>query len=345
MVAPPTGFGADYIIVDDLTKAADADHAAMRAASVDYFRGSLVTRLNDAACGRIIVIGQRLHEEDVPGHCLESGIYRHLNLPAVAPGPALVRLGAGKVKKVQTSDLLYYPQEVLDRLRLEMGGPRFSAQYLQEPAATESQFIRWSRIHRYPELPERNRFLCVVQSWDVAQVENAAADYTVCTTWGFLDGKWLLMHLDRYRCDYGDLKGRVLATREVWEADVVLIEDAGCGKALISDLTFLRQTSRSTEYSWRLCGYQPKDSKPVRWAAQAAKLEQGFAMLPEEAPWLDDLRREVVAFPGRYDDQVDSIAQFLDWSRLRTGRSLLQEHNQRPVRREGPRHQPGPRAV
>ncbi len=38
-------------------------------------------------------------------------------------------------------------------------------------------------------------------------------------------------------------------------------------------------------------------------------------LLPERAPWLDDFRLEVLAFPyGRFDDQVDSLSQFLTWA-------------------------------
>jgi len=38
-------------------------------------------------------------------------------------------------------------------------------------------------------------------------------------------------------------------------------------------------------------------------------------LLPEEASWLDDFRAEILAFPyGRYDDQVDSVSQFLAWA-------------------------------
>jgi hypothetical protein len=40
--------------------------------------------------------------------------------------------------------------------------------------------------------------------------------------------------------------------------------------------------------------------------------------LPKEADWLPELQREIVNFPnGRYDDQVDSISQFLYWARMR----------------------------
>ena len=43
-------------------------------------------------------------------------------------------------------------------------------------------------------------------------------------------------------------------------------------------------------------------------------IENGFVFLPNEAAWLDDYLHEIAAFPkGRYDDQVDATAQFLDW--------------------------------
>jgi hypothetical protein len=112
-----------------------------------------VTRLNDAEKGRIIVVGQRLHEEDVAGVCLETGFYRHLNLPAIAQGPATYHLGSGRTHSVRTGDLLYYPQDVLDRLRLEMGPAKFTAQYLQDLASADNPFIRWHKIARYAEAP------------------------------------------------------------------------------------------------------------------------------------------------------------------------------------------------
>ena len=38
-------------------------------------------------------------------------------------------------------------------------------------------------------------------------------------------------------------------------------------------------------------------------------------ILPEAAPWLDDFKAEILAFPnGRFDDQVDSLSQFLGWA-------------------------------
>ena len=36
---------------------------------------------------------------------------------------------------------------------------------------------------------------------------------------------------------------------------------------------------------------------------------------PKSAPWLEDFTAEVLAFPGRHDDQVDALTQGLAWGR------------------------------
>jgi predicted phage terminase large subunit-like protein len=47
---------------------------------------------------------------------------------------------------------------------------------------------------------------------------------------------------------------------------------------------------------------------------QPISFESGQVHLPEQAPWLDDYVREITAVPGsKYDDQVDSTSQALDY--------------------------------
>ena len=60
---------------------------------------------------------------------------------------------------------------------------------------------------------------------------------------------------------------------------------------------------------------KPEGDKLVRMEAQAARFEAGQVYLPEEAPWLAEFLHEILAFPNsRYDDQVDSVSQFLNWA-------------------------------
>ncbi len=55
-------------------------------------------------------------------------------------------------------------------------------------------------------------------------------------------------------------------------------------------------------------------------------IEAGQVILPESAPWLDEFKAEIMAFPnGRFDHQVDSFSQFLGWA----------EHNKRFRARSG----------
>jgi hypothetical protein len=49
-------------------------------------------------------------------------------------------------------------------------------------------------------------------------------------------------------------------------------------------------------------------------SAQSARIEAGQVHLPREATWLEDFRTELLQFlHGKYDDQVDSLSQFLNW--------------------------------
>jgi predicted phage terminase large subunit-like protein len=60
--------------------------------------------------------------------------------------------------------------------------------------------------------------------------------------------------------------------------------------------------------------FAPEHDKITRMSSQSSKIEAGHVHLPRQAAWLDDFRTELLQFPhGRYDDQVDSLSQFLNW--------------------------------
>jgi phage terminase large subunit-like protein len=57
-----------------------------------------------------------------------------------------------------------------------------------------------------------------------------------------------------------------------------------------------------------------REDKETRLIGQTGQLEAGRCLLPTEAPWLAAFCSELKAFPsGRYDDQVDSMTQFLEF--------------------------------
>jgi hypothetical protein len=81
----------------------------------------------------------------------------------------------------------------------------------------------------------------------------------------------------------------------------------------------------------------PRDDKETRFAVQTAKIESGMVLIPKEADWLPAFKRELLGFPnGRYDDQVDSMTQFLEWIGGRRGRAKCGLNGGRPADVERP---------
>ena len=79
-----TGRGADMIILDDPLKPDEALSEPRRNAVNEWFRNTLLSRLNDKERGCIIIIMQRLHQDDLAGHVLEQEDWEVLVFPAIA---------------------------------------------------------------------------------------------------------------------------------------------------------------------------------------------------------------------------------------------------------------------
>lgn len=320
-----TGFGADLIIVDDCMKADEANSAAVRETLHSWFDGTLLSRLNDKASGKIISIQQRLHEDDLPAYMLEKG-YPHLNLPAIAVKEENISIGPNIVHRRCVGDLLdpaREDQSVLDQLRRDLGPPVFSAQYQQDPVAPEGNMIRLEWFGTYPHALKREEYLKVVQSWDTGMTASPASDPSVCTTWGFARDtfKWHLLDVFRERLDYPDLRRAVIRLRDRYKADAVIMEDACSGKSLGSEL--------KTTDQLQVIMIVPKGSKEERFNGCLGEVEAGHFLLPAEAPWLESFRAELKAFPsGKHDDQVDSFSQFVNFQ-IRKWRWIMTEHDRK----------------
>ncbi len=99
------------------------------------------------------------------------------------------------------------------------------------------------------------------------------------------------------------------------DANSVLIEDKGSGTSLLQDIS-----QENTSGIPNPIGVVPEGDKITRMNAQSAKIEAGQVYLLKQAPWVGDLQAELLQFPrARYDDQVDSISQFLNWIEGRRG--------------------------
>jgi hypothetical protein len=79
-----TGRGADIILIDDPLKPEEALSDAQRQAANEWYDHTLYSRQNDKRRGAIVVIMQRLHEDDPVGHVLAQEPWEVLSFPAIA---------------------------------------------------------------------------------------------------------------------------------------------------------------------------------------------------------------------------------------------------------------------
>jgi predicted phage terminase large subunit-like protein len=307
-----TGRGADIIVIDDPLKPEEALSETQRKNVNEWYDNTLYSRQNDKTRGCLILIMQRLHEDDLVGHVLEQEEWEVVSFPAIAEQdeeqvtdtPFATRRFTRRAGDVLHLDR--EPPETLARIRQTIGEYNFASQYQQAPVPLGGGLIKtdWFRSYGLNELPER--FDQIMQSWDTANKVSELSDYSVCTTWGIRDQRVYLLHVLRKRMEYPELKR---AVREQWQAHkatVVLIEDKASGTQLIQELI--------AEGLSAVTRYLPEHDKIMRLYAQTATIENGFVFLPREASWLAEYLHELTTFPNaKYDDQADSTSQALSW--------------------------------
>ncbi len=304
-----TGRGGNLILIDDPMKPADAMSKVKREAVNQWYDGTLYSRLDNKGEDRIVLIMQRLHLDDLAGHVLEQEPWVRLDLPAIAETPQRVQCGDDRFVERQVGELLHparESRETLDHIKATLGSNNFSAQYQQSPVPPGGALVQWKWFRFYRDPPPKGPNDRIVQSWDTASKAEEIHDYSVCTTWLSSGSSDYLIDVCRQRLEYPELKRRVVELARAHRADVVLIEDKGSGTHLIQELRHENQV--------RPIPILPEGEKVMRMAAQAARIEAGSVLLPERAAWLGDFQTEILQFPqGRFDDQVDSLAQFLSW--------------------------------
>jgi hypothetical protein len=142
-----TGRGADIILIDDPLKPKEALSDAQRQAANDWYDHTLHSRQNDKRRSAIVIIVQRLHEDDLVGHVLGQEQWEILSFPAIAEkheehrietvlGPRCFARRQGEALHPDRE-----PLEVLDRIRRTSGEYNFADQYQQSPAPLGG----WSR--------------------------------------------------------------------------------------------------------------------------------------------------------------------------------------------------------
>lgn len=292
-----TGRGAEYMVLDDPLKPDDALSESKRKSANEWFDNTLLARLNDKATGCIIIVMQRLHQDDLVGHVLEQGHWEVLELPAIFErdaeyainnpfGTRAIRRRAGEVLHPERESL-----ETLMRIRHDVGEYNFTSQYLQHPITPGGNIVKSDWLRYYEPGSQPARFAMIAQSWDTANKSGELNDFSVCTTWGVTAKKDIyLLDVCRRRLNFPDLKRAVVDLKSRFKPHHILIEDKASGTQLIQEL-------KGSGCNVRPYSPSPGNDKQIRLYSQTTYFENGRVFLPTSAPWLDEYVLELTAFP------------------------------------------------
>lgn len=327
-----TGEGAEIFVVDDPHKADDVASDTKRQSVLDWLDGTISTRLRPPDVASMVVVMQRLHEDDVTGHLLEQGGYEHLCLPAeYEPSHPFVWPDD---PRTEPGELLWpevYDQAAVDELKVRLGSYRAAGQLQQRPAPAEGGILKrpwwtyypaeWLDAEEWPEAaPPFDR---IWQSWDTAVKEKTTNDYCVGQLWASDGADRYLLRLVRGRWALTETIEQVRQMTAWAEArwpghakHQKRVENKANGPEVIAAL------------SGEIAGIvpvNPDTDKVARAEAVTPQIESGNVKLPGRpnidftgphencAAWVTDFVDECAAFPnGSYDDQVDAMTQALD---------------------------------
>lgn len=293
-----TGFGAGKlrdtfggaIIIDDPHKASEARSDTIRKSVIEWFQNTLESRTNSPDTP-IILIMQRLHEEDLAGWLLDGGngeVWEHLELSAIQPdGSAL------------------WPEKhtIQELNRMELAAPYvFSGQYRQRPSPPAGGFFKPDNIEIVDALP--SEILKEVRAWDLASSENEG-DFTAGPR--MVKGKDSIIYIvDMVHGQWGPdgVNRTIKQTAEMDGKRVVIRLPQDPGQA---------GKSQAKSFITMLAGFSVvveavSGDKITRAQPFAAQVNVGNVKMLR-GPWNKTLIDELRNFPNaKYDDQVDGLS-------------------------------------
>ena len=330
-----TGLGANILILDDIHNAQEMESQAVIKSAVQWFSEGLQSRLNNPKTGAIVVIMQRLSDEDLSGYILakEAG-YVHLNLPLEYDPSRHCATSIGwSDPRTEEGELLcprrIGPEEVIE-LKKALGTYAYHGQYQQSPTPRGGGIIKerwWKAYPEYEEdFDEDGRPVMplefpimefVVASLDSAYTEKEENDYSALTVWGVWrkDGapKVMLMAAWQERLELHDLITKVYETctaRKGIRVDKLLIENKASGKSVAQEIIRLFE---GAEFGVEMV--EPKGDKVSRMYSVQHLFENGVVYAPWR-PWSQMVIDEVTRFPkGAHKDTPDTVSMALSWLR------------------------------
>jgi predicted phage terminase large subunit-like protein len=326
-----TGDGGSRLVCDDPHGAQAAQSEAMRESDLEWFDMVWSTRLNNPKTDAMIVVMQRLHEQDISGHILNDiKGWEHICIPAEWDGKSRKTiLGSYDPRKVK-GELICperFGEKEITMLKQLLGSYGSAGQLQQDPTPSGGGILKTKHFGLWSADDGLPPFEYILQSYDCAFTEKTTGDPTACTVWAMFthNGERNAMLIDAWdeHLSYPDLRAKAIKdwTTEYGgmskesphsrarRPDRILVEAKASGQSLLQDLRLAKV---------KAVGYNPGKADKISRAHQAAPtLELGLLWIPESkknrgqpVSWASAFLKQLAKFPvAEHDDYVDTFTQ------------------------------------
>lgn len=278
------------IIIDDPHKPGEANSELVRSGVLNWFQETLESRKNNPDTP-IIVIMQRLHEEDLAGWLINGGNGEEWETLVV---PAINEDGTSFWEH-------QFPLEMLERL--ERTNPYvFAGQYLQLPAPKDGGTFKPANIKIIDALPHGIKW---IRGWDLASTVKKTSDYTSSTKLGIKDGVTYISEVHRFKGTPDEVENTITQKANLDGRDTLISLPQDPGQAGV-----YQKNALSRALSGYTFEFTPESGdKQTRASPFASQVNVGnVKMLRGE--WNDEFIKEMQMFPnGKHDDMIDSTSR------------------------------------
>jgi predicted phage terminase large subunit-like protein len=303
----------DRLIIDDPHSTETAESDTERLNTTRKFREGAVNRLNDQRRSAIVVIMQRLHEQDISGTILSLGMgYVHLMLPMEFDPDRACETAIGfrdpREEEAQLLDPARFPRSEVEKLHRDMGSYAYSGQYQQAPTPRSGGMFQRGDFEIVDAVPAGGRR---VRAWDFAASKAKAGkqpDWTVGLRMLMVGDVFFVEDVIRGRWSASEVETKLKNTASQDGQSVMIRMPEDPGAAGVADAeTKVKILKGYSVIKKKVTGDKATRARPASAQAEAGnvKLLRGL--------WNEMFLDEVCAFPNAaFDDQVDAFADALN---------------------------------
>jgi hypothetical protein len=299
-----TGEGGDILILDDPHKPSTINSAKQRQKTNEWFHNTFISRLDNPKEGKVIVVMQRLHCDDLCGILLQkkNSNWRAIVFKAIATRDEKYRKAGEALNKKHIN------LKDMERIKEEIGETEFLAQYQQEPKEFEGKIFQPEYFLLKEDFKDEKDDV-IAFSIDSASKVGISNDFTAILIWVIREDQVILKECFKIKLEFGPLLAFIKTLISQNSPNFVLIEEKSSGIALFQEL-------KKMEFPGRVIPINTPIEKAIRLFMCIYLFEKKRVFFSSQISNLDEVKRELCGFPSApNDDIVDALSHFLIWYR------------------------------